>query len=89
MTHADMLTLPVDLGARSYDIVVGHGARHTATAAGLEGSWDGESVLVADLDEAYAVLRSHLRPGDALLISAAARTPLADLVDRLTQEASW
>ncbi len=70
-------------------IVVGHGARHTATAAGLEGSWDGESVLVADLDEAYAVLRSHLRPGDALLISAAARTPLADLVDRLTQEASW
>ncbi len=70
-------------------IVVGHGARHTATAAGLEGSWDGESVLVADLDEAYAVLRSHLRPGDALLISAAARTPLADLVDRLIQEASW
>ena len=29
-------------------VVVGHGARHIHIAAGLEGSWDGESVLVDD-----------------------------------------
>lgn len=37
-------------------VVVGQRARHIHNAAGLEGSWDGESVLVDDLDEAYAVL---------------------------------
>jgi len=70
-------------------IVVGVGARHTATAAALEGSWDGESVLVDDLDGAYAQVRSHVRAGDTLLVSGAARTPLADLVARVIEEAPW
>jgi len=70
-------------------IVIGHGARHTATAAGLEGSWDGESVLVDDLDGAYAGLRSHIGAADTVLISGGARTPLADLVARVMEESSW
>lgn len=67
-------------------IVVGHGARHTATAAGLEGSWDGESILVDDLDAAYDELRARLRPGDAVLVTAAGISPLAPLIARLTED---
>ena len=37
------------------------GARHIHAAAGLEGSWDGESVLVPDLDAAYDLLRERTR----------------------------
>lgn len=64
-------------------IVIGHGARHLHNAAGLEGSWDGESVLVDSLDDAYDVLRARLEPEDVVLVTAGARTALGDLVDRL------
>lgn len=67
-------------------IVVGHGARHTATAAGLEGSWDGESLLVDDVAAAYDELRARLRPGDAVLVTAAGISPLAALIARLTED---
>lgn len=67
-------------------VVVGHGARHTSTAAGLEGSWDGESILVDDIDRAYDELRARLGPGDAVLVSGAGISPLAALVARLTEE---
>lgn len=67
-------------------IVVGHGARHTGTAAGLEGSWDGESILVDGIDQAYDELRTRIRQGDAVLVSAAGVSPLAHLVARLTEE---
>ncbi len=67
-------------------IVVGHGARHTATAAGLEGSWDGESLLVDDVDAAYDELRARLRPGDAVLVTAAGISPLDALIARLTED---
>lgn len=67
-------------------VVIGHGARHTSTAAGLEGSWDGESLLVADPDAAYDELRARLRPGDAVLVTAAGVSPLAPLIARLTEE---
>ncbi len=67
-------------------VAVGHGARHTSTAAGLEGSWDGESILVDDIDRAYDELRARLGPGDAVLVSAAGISPLAALVARLTEE---
>jgi UDP-N-acetylmuramoyl-tripeptide--D-alanyl-D-alanine ligase len=50
-------------------VVVGDGARHLASAAGLEGSWDGESVLVADTDGAYDVLRADIREGDVVLVT--------------------
>jgi len=64
-------------------VVVGHGARHIATAAGLEGSWDGESVLVADADAAYDLLRSSLRPGDVVLVKSSKSAGLRHLGDRL------
>ncbi|GAA1725059.1 glutamate ligase domain-containing protein [Microcella frigidaquae] len=64
-------------------IVIGHGARHLHNAAGLEGSWDGESVLVDTPDDAYDVLRARLDPEDVVLVTAGARTALGDLVDRL------
>jgi len=52
-------------------IAVGHGARHLQAAAGLEGSWDGESVLVATVDEAYDLVREKLRDGDIVLVKTA------------------
>ncbi|MGV8885066.1 MAG: glutamate ligase domain-containing protein [Microbacteriaceae bacterium] len=64
-------------------IVVGDGARHIHNAAGLEGSWNGESMLVDTLDEAYAVLGKDLRAGDVVLVKASARAGLGSLADRL------
>jgi UDP-N-acetylmuramoyl-tripeptide--D-alanyl-D-alanine ligase len=49
-------------------IVVGTGARHLAAAAGLEGSWDGESVLVETAAEAYDLVRATIREGDVVLV---------------------
>lgn len=66
-------------------VVVGHGARHIHNAAGLEGSWDGESILVDTLEQAYDVVRAQVDEGDVVLVSAASRTPLAPLVERLLE----
>lgn len=66
-------------------VVVGHGARHIHNAAGLEGSWDGESILVETLEQAYDVVRAQVDEGDVVLVSAASRTPLAPLVERLLE----
>jgi UDP-N-acetylmuramoyl-tripeptide--D-alanyl-D-alanine ligase len=66
-------------------VVVGHGARHIHNAAGLEGSWDGESILVDTLEQAYDVVRAQVNEGDVVLVSAASRTPLAQLVERLLE----
>lgn len=64
-------------------IVVGDAARHIHAAAGLEGSWDGESMLVADADAAYDVLRDVLRPGDIVLVKSSNSAGLRHLGDRL------
>ncbi|MGX5680569.1 UDP-N-acetylmuramoyl-tripeptide--D-alanyl-D-alanine ligase [Schumannella luteola] len=64
-------------------VVVGQAARHIHNAAGLEGSWDGESVLVADADEAYDVLRDELRPGDVVLVKSSGSAGLRFLGDRV------
>jgi UDP-N-acetylmuramoyl-tripeptide--D-alanyl-D-alanine ligase len=64
-------------------IVVGERARHIHAAAGLEGSWDGESVLVADPDAAYDLLREELRPGDVVLVKSSKSAGLRFLGDRL------
>ena len=66
-------------------VVVGEGARHIHNAAGLEGSWDGESILVDTPEQAYDVVRAQVDEGDVVLVSAASRTPLAPLVERLLE----
>lgn len=60
-------------------VVVGDGARHLHAAAGLEGSWDGESVIVDDAEAAYDALCDFLRPDDVVLVTS----PLAGLAARL------
>ncbi|MBK4347753.1 UDP-N-acetylmuramoyl-tripeptide--D-alanyl-D-alanine ligase [Lacisediminihabitans changchengi] len=64
-------------------IVVGHRARHIHNAAGLEGSWDGESVLVETADEAYDLVNSRLRAGDVVLVKSSNAAGLRFLGDRL------
>ncbi len=64
-------------------IVVGHNARHIHNAAGLEGSWDGESIFVQTADEAYDVLRDKLRKGDVVLVKSSNSAGLRFLGDRL------
>jgi UDP-N-acetylmuramoyl-tripeptide--D-alanyl-D-alanine ligase len=64
-------------------IVVGHGARHIHNAAGLEGSWDGESVLVETPEEAYDLLRDNLGAGDIVLVKSSKSANLRFLGDRL------
>jgi UDP-N-acetylmuramoyl-tripeptide--D-alanyl-D-alanine ligase len=64
-------------------IVVGHGARHIHNAAGLEGSWDGESVLVDTAEQAYDLLRGHLGAGDVVLVKSSKSANLRFLGDRL------
>ncbi len=68
-------------------VVVGHNARHIHNAAGLEGSWDGESVLVATAEEAYDVLREELRSGDVVLVKSSASAQLKFLGDRIAEVA--
>ncbi|MEO8094040.1 MAG: UDP-N-acetylmuramoyl-tripeptide--D-alanyl-D-alanine ligase [Pseudolysinimonas sp.] len=64
-------------------VVVGHNARHIHNAAGLEGSWDGESVLVDTADEAYDLLRDELRGGDVVLVKSSGSAELRFLGDRI------
>ena len=64
-------------------VVVGHDARHIHNAAGLEGSWDGESVLVGTANEAYDLLREELREGDVVLVKSSGSAGLRFLGDRI------
>ena len=51
-------------------VAVGEQARPIAHGAALEGSWDGESSWVPDVDAAIALLRGELRRGDVVLVKA-------------------
>ena len=64
-------------------IVVGEAARHIHLGAGLEGSWNGESLQVADIDAAYDVLREELRAGDLVLVKSSKSAGLRFLGDRI------
>ena len=64
-------------------IVVGYGARHIHNAAGLEGSWDGESVYVESADEAYDLLRDDVGAGDIVLVKSSKSANLRFLGDKL------
>lgn len=65
-------------------VVVGHDARHLHMAASLEGSWDGESVLMDDARSAYDFVRATSGPDAVILISGGAGVDLPDLVERLS-----
>jgi UDP-N-acetylmuramoyl-tripeptide--D-alanyl-D-alanine ligase len=64
-------------------VVVGERARRIHAAAGLEGSWDGESVHVPDAEAAYDLLRGELRAGDVVLVKSSKSAGLRFLGDRL------
>jgi UDP-N-acetylmuramoyl-tripeptide--D-alanyl-D-alanine ligase len=64
-------------------VVVGHRARHIHNAAGLEGSWNGESVLVENADAAFNYLQGELRAGDVVLVKSSNSAGLRFLGDRL------
>lgn len=64
-------------------VAIGTGARHLHSAAGLEGSWDGESVIAGTPQEAYDLLRDEIRENDVVLVKGTQRTGLSWLVDRL------
>ena len=64
-------------------VAVGHAARHIQSAAGLEGSWDGESVIVDTPAEAYALLRGQIRESDVVLVKASTRAGLGQLTEQL------
>ena len=80
--HDRMGRLAVRLNVKQL-VVVGHNARHIHNAAGLEGSWDGESIFVETADEAYDLLRDKLRKGDVVLVKSSKSAGLRFLGDRL------
>lgn len=66
-------------------VVIGHDARHLQMAAGLEGSWNGESVLMEDVDTAYDFVRATSGEDAVILVSGGVGLSLIDLVERLTE----
>ncbi len=64
-------------------IVVGEGARTLHLGACLEGSWNSESLLVADTDAAVVTLRELLRPGDTVLVKASRAAELERVAEAL------
>jgi UDP-N-acetylmuramoyl-tripeptide--D-alanyl-D-alanine ligase len=52
-------------------------------AATLEGSWDGESVFIEDVDDAVQTLQEMVRPGDVVLVKSSKSAGLRFLGDRL------
>ncbi len=64
-------------------LVVGQDARAMHVGAVQEGSFDGESALVADAAEALAWLAAHTRPGDVVLVKGGRRAGLSALAAEL------
>ena len=64
-------------------VVVGKEAGGIYAGAVLEGSWGGESVHVDDADEALALLRRDVQPGDVVLVKASRSAGLEKLATAL------
>lgn len=66
-------------------IVVGTGRTMSAMHHGavMEGSWGSEATMVADADEALALLRAELQPSDVVLVKASNAAGLGALADAL------
>jgi len=68
-------------------VAVGEAARPLYQAAGLEGSWDGESQWAADVDAALEILREQIQPGDVVLVKASRSARLERLAQALIDDA--
>lgn len=68
-------------------IAVGPRARVLHLAAEHEGSWDGGSLPVADLDSAYDELTRLRGDGVVILVTGSDDVVLSELVDRLKEAA--
>ncbi|MFN2563058.1 MAG: UDP-N-acetylmuramoyl-tripeptide--D-alanyl-D-alanine ligase [Jatrophihabitans sp.] len=69
-------------------IAVGEQARPIQLGAALEGSEDGESSWVADVDAAVALLRSELHNGDVVLVKASRAASLERVALALVDDAA-
>ncbi len=67
-------------------IAVGAAARPIAQGAALEGSWNGESSWVPDIDAALVLLRESLAPGDVVLVKASRAARLERLAQSLLDD---
>ena len=68
-------------------VVVGEEAGGIYAGAVLEGSWGGESVHVDDADQALALLRAQVQPGDVVLVKASRSAGLERLAAALLEQA--
>jgi UDP-N-acetylmuramoyl-tripeptide--D-alanyl-D-alanine ligase len=71
-------------------VVVGTGRAMSAMHHGavMEGSWGSEVTMVADADEALALLRSELRPSDVVLVKGSNAVGLGALAEALVGDAT-
>ncbi|MEO6884671.1 MAG: UDP-N-acetylmuramoyl-tripeptide--D-alanyl-D-alanine ligase [Jatrophihabitantaceae bacterium] len=69
-------------------IAVGELARPIQHGAALEGSWDGESAWVPDVEAAVSMLRAELRSGDVVLIKASRAASLERVALTIIEDAS-
>jgi UDP-N-acetylmuramoyl-tripeptide--D-alanyl-D-alanine ligase len=67
-------------------VVVGEQARAMHQGAHLEGSWGEESLCVPDVDAAVAHLRTHLAPGDVVLVKASKSEALWRVAEALLED---
>ena len=67
-------------------VCVGPATRVMHLAASNEGSWGDESAHVADADEAIAMLRAELAPGDVVLVKASRSVGLERVAHALIGE---
>ncbi|HEY8318976.1 MAG TPA: UDP-N-acetylmuramoyl-tripeptide--D-alanyl-D-alanine ligase [Amnibacterium sp.] len=64
-------------------LVVGEGARRIHLSAIAQGSWDGESLYAATMEEAEALLAAMIEPGDTVLVKSSNSAGLRHLGDRI------
>ena len=77
------LAVRLDIGTL---VAVGEEARPIAQGAALEGSWNGESVWVPDIEAAAAMLASNVRSGDVVLVKASRAAGLERLAQLLADD---
>ena len=82
--HDRLGLLAVRLGIDQL-VVVGREARALHLGAIAQGSWDGESIFVESMDEAYELLVRETRPGDLVLVKSSNSAGLRHLGDRFAE----